>query len=122
MKRNLLQNVKVQPYTSGAVIERRGFLSVIAAALIGTAGTLTLTITHSDDGTTFVPVTDTKVFPEASAEDGELTTEALEKDAIVNFDIDLVGLKDYVKITASGDAAPGTTLAIALGDCDAQPV
>ncbi len=122
MKRSLLQNIKVQPYTSGAVIERRGFLSAVVAAVIGTAGTLTLTITHSDDGVTFVPVTDTNVFSETLTIDGVLTTDALEKDAIVNIDVDLVGLKEYVKITASGDAAAGTTLAIALGDGDAQPV
>ncbi len=122
MKRSLLQNIKVQPYASGAVIERRGFLSVVVAAAIGTAGALTLTVTHSDDGTTFVPVTDTNVFPEVPTTGGAFTIDALEKDEIVNYDIDLVGLKDYVKITASGEAATGTTLAIVLGDGDTQPV
>lgn len=122
MKRTLLQNVKVQPYISGSVIERKGFLSAIVAAAIGTAGALTLTITHSDDGTNFVAVTDKKVFPEVSTTGGAFTTDALKKDTIVNVDVDLLGLKEYVKITASGEAATNTTFAIALGDSDAQPV
>lgn len=122
MKRTMLQNVKVQPYTSGSVIERKGFLSAIIAATIATAGALTITITHSDDGTEFVPVTDEKVFPEAPTTNGAFTTETLEKDAVVNLDVDLLGLKEFVKITATGDAATGAVLAIALGNSDAQPV
>ncbi|MCX4357046.1 MAG: hypothetical protein OSJ43_12625 [Oscillospiraceae bacterium] len=122
MKRTLLQNVKVQPYTSGTAIDREGFLSVIVAATIGTAGALTLTITHSDDGTDYTAVTDKQVFPEAPTKNGEFTTDTLAKDAVINIDADLLGLKRYVKITASGTAATGTTLAIALGDSNAQPV
>ena len=49
MKRELIQNVKVQPYTSGAALDRTGFLSGVIGAVIGTAGSLTLSITHSDD-------------------------------------------------------------------------
>lgn len=122
MKRTLLQNVKVLPYTSGAVIERKGFLSAIVAATIATAGALTLTIVHSDDGTNFVPVTDKNVFPEAPTVNGVFTTAALEKDAVVNLDVDLLGLKDYVKITATGDAAADVALAVALGDSNSHPV
>ena len=90
--------------------------------MIGTAGALTLTVTHSDDGTTFEDVKDKNLFIEKPTEDGAFTTESIEKDAVVNFDIDLIGLKDYVKITASGAAATGTTLAVALGDANVQPV
>ena len=54
MKRELLQNVKVQPYTSGDALDRTGFLSGVIGAVIGTAGGLTLTVTHSDDNTTYV--------------------------------------------------------------------
>lgn len=122
MKRNLLQNVKVQPYTPGDVINRKGLLSAIVAATIATAGALTITITHSDDGTEFVPVTDKMVFPEAPTANGAFTTEVLEKDDVVNVDVDLLGLKEFVKITASGTAAAGATFAIALGDSDSQPV
>lgn len=121
MKRELLENVKVQPYTSGNAIERTGFLSAILGCTIGTAGALTLTVTHSDDGNTFEAVTDEKVFPEKITSGGVFTTEEYAKDDIVNIDIDLVGLKNYVKITASGAAASGSTYAIALGDSGEQP-
>ena len=50
------------------------------------------------------------------------TTEELAKDDVVNIDIDLLGLKNYVKITASGAAATNTTLAVVLGDKHVQPV
>lgn len=125
MKRELIQNTKVQPYTSGEAVERNGFLSAILGAKIGTAGTLTLTITHSDDNVDFVAVPDRLVFPETPAakdKPGEYTTDALEVDDVVNIDIDLVGLKNYVKIAVSGDAAANTTLALALGDKNVQPV
>ena len=122
MKRNLFENIKVQPYTSGDAIEKTGFLSAILGGKIGTAGDLTLTITHSDDGTTYEAVTDERVFPEAKTEGGVLTIKNLAKDDVANIDIDLLGLKDYVKITASGAAAANTVLAIALGDAREQPV
>lgn len=122
MKRNLLQNVKVQPYTSGSAIDGAGFLSAILGAVIGTAGDLTITITHSDDGSTFEPVTDTKVFPEENSTNGAVTIKGLSVNDVVNLDIDLVGLKDFVKITASGTAATSTTLALAFGDAAVMPV
>lgn len=122
MKRELLQNVKVQPITADTVIDRAGFLSGIVGAVIGTAGELTLTITHSDDGTTFDAVTDKLVFPEKQTDGGTFTIETVAKDDVVNIDIDFVGLKKFVKIAASGTAATSTTLAIALGDKNVQPV
>jgi len=122
MKRNLFQNVKVQPYKSGDAIKKGRFLSAILGASIGADGTLTVTVTHSDDGTAFVPVTDELVFPEKKTENGKLTTDALKKDDIVDIDVDLVGLKDFVKFEVSGAAATGTTLAITLGDGRVHPV
>lgn len=122
MKRELLQNTKVQPFTSGDAIERTGFLSGVIGAVIGTAGTLTVTVTHSDDGVTFEAVSDEKLFIEKKTSGGAFTTDTLAKDDIVNIDLDLVGLKNIIKITVSGDAATDTTLAIALGDNYAQPV
>ena len=122
MKRELLQNIKVQPYTSGDAVERTGFLSAILGCAIGTAGALTVTVTHSDNGTDFEAVNDTKVFPEKTTSGGVLTTDDLEKDVIVDIDIDLIGLKNYVKIAVSGAAAANTKLAIALGDSAVQPV
>lgn len=35
MKRELLQNVKVTPYTSEDVIDREGFLSAVLGVLVG---------------------------------------------------------------------------------------
>lgn len=122
MKRELLQNVKVQPLTSGSAIDRTGFLSGIIGAVIGTAGALTLTITHSDDGNTFEDVTDKMVFPEKQTAGGAFTTEVLTQGDVVNIDIDFVGLKNFVKITASGTAATSTALALAMGDKHVQPV
>lgn len=122
MKRELLQNVRVQPYTSGDAFERTGFLSAVVGAVIGTAGALTLTIKHSDDGNTFENVSDELVFPDKKTKDGVYTADTLAKDDVVNIDIDLVGLKDFVQITASGDAAANTALAIALGDSCVQGV
>lgn len=122
MKRELIQNVKVQPYTSGAALDRTGFLSGVIGAVIGTAGALTLTITHSDDNSSYEAVTDKLVFPEKQTEGGTFTTEELEVGDVVNIDIDLLGLKNYVKITTSGAAATSTTLAVVLGDKHVQPV
>lgn len=123
MKRELIQNAKVQPYTSGDTVERTLFLSCIIGAVIGTAGELTLTVTHGDttDGD-FESVKDKKLFIDKQSEDGAITIAELAKDDIVNVDIDLAGLKNYIKITASGTAAADTALALALGDHNTQPV
>jgi len=118
MKRELFQNIIVQPYTSGDAAPRAGFLSAVIGAKVSAAGPLTVTVTHSDDGTTFEAVKDELVFPEKKTEGGVLTTEAFEKDDIVNIDIDLVGLKDYIKVEVTG----ATALALALGDSRVQPV
>ncbi len=122
MKRNLFENVKIQPYASGSAIDKHGFLSAILGGKIGTAGDLTLTVTHSDDGTTFEAVADKCVFPEVKTDDGIYTVKGLAKDDVINIDIDLLGLKEHIKISASGDAAGGTVLALALGDAYEMPV
>lgn len=122
MKRELLLHTKVQPFASGDIIGRAGFLSGVIGAKIGTAGTLAVTVTHSDDGENFEAVSDKNLFAVKPAKAGEFTMEALEKDCTVNFDLDLAGLKRFMKIEVSGDAATNTTLAIALGDSHVQPV
>lgn len=54
MKRELIQNVKVTPYTSEVAIDRDGFLSAVLGVLVGTpTGSLTglavkLTVTECD--------------------------------------------------------------------------
>lgn len=122
MKRNLFENIKVQPYTSGLSVKKACFLSAVIGIMIGTTGDLTFTVTHSDDDLTFEPVTDECVFPETKTTGGVYTLKDLTKDDIVNLDIDLLGLKDYVKIAVSGTAAGNTTLALALGDASEMPV
>ncbi len=122
MKRELLQNVKVQPYTSGNPIDRKGFLSAVLGCSISTAGDLKITVTHSDDGTEFKPVTDVKVFPESTATNGVLSLEGIAADTTVDIDIDLLGLKNIVKAEIAGTAATNATFAIVLGDKNNQPV
>ena len=105
MKRELLQNIKVQPYHSEDVIERTGFLSGIIGATIGGDGDLTLTIVHSDDGITFDTVSDKNLFPEKQTKDGVFTIKSLVTGDVVNIDVDFAGLKNFVKIAVSGTVA-----------------
>lgn len=113
MKRNLLQNVKIQPYASDEVVDKNGYLSAILGAKVSAAGKLTITVTHGDTEEAADTVTDTRVFPETETENGVYETEELEAGSVVNIDIDLLGLKNFVKIAVSGATA---TCALALGD------
>ena len=122
MKRTLFETVKAQPYTSGEAVNREGFLSAVLGVKVGTAGKLTLTVTHSDDGTTFEDVNDELVFPEARTQGGVYEIDELAKDDILDIDIDLLGLKNFVKIAASGAAAANSTLVLVIGDADRHPV
>ncbi len=130
MKRSLFQNITAIPYTSGDTIDRSGFLSAVIGANVASGATLTIKAEHSDDGETFVPVTDKLVFPEVPTEGGEYTfvnepikaedeEGAVEAGGLVNVDVDLVGLKPYVKFTVTG--ATGSPVVV-LGDSNAQPV
>lgn len=126
MKRNLFQNVKAIPYASGDVIDRTGFLSAVVAVSAAAAGNVKLTFTHADasDGT-FEAVTDECLFVSGTDE-----ATGLKANDIVNFDVDLVGCKNFVKVTLSGDAAAtgsgdtakAAACAVVLGDHYAQPV
>lgn len=123
MKRELFQNVLVSPYTSGDTIERQNFLSCVFGAAVTAAGKLTLTVTHSDDGSTFEAATDMRL--EAN-DKGTFTTGGVinvdvEAGDTVNVDIDLVGSKQYIAIAVSGAAAAGATIAYVLGDLRYAP-
>lgn len=138
MKRALIQSVKVTPYTSEDAINREGFLSGILAVKVGTpTGTPTgmavkLTITESDqDSTGFAAVKDKLVcVGNAPLDDaGAISVStAAEGGELVNFDLDLVGLKQYVKVkvevTCTGGTSPSctATAALALGDAAEVPV
>ena len=130
MKRELFQNITAIPYTSGDAIDREGFLSAVIGANVASEAEVTVKVEHSDDGETFVPVTDELVFPEAKTKGGEYTfknepikAEDVEGDVpaggVVNVDVDLVGLKNIVKFTVTGNDGG---LVVVLGDSAAQPV
>lgn len=119
MKRELIQNVKATPYTSGEAIDRAGFLSAVCAVKAAAAGGMKVEVTHADtaDGT-FEAVPDACLFVGGGAEAADLKA-----GDIANFDIDLVGCKQFVKLTVSGDAAgEGASCAVVLGDPAQAPV
>lgn len=133
MKRELFQNITAIPYKSGEVIDREGFLSAVIGANVAAGATLTVKAEHSDDGETFVPVTDVLVFPEKQTVGGEYTfknepIEAADVEGevpaggVVNVDVDLVGLKLFVKFTVTGNDEKASGLAVVLGDAAVQPV
>ena len=122
MKRELHQNVKVLPYASGEAVDRNSYLSAIIAVKAATAGKLTVTVTHGDTDAAADTVTDEFLFPDSKSENGVCEIEDVKVGDTVNFDIDLLGVKRYVKITVSGTAAANATYALALGDNHVQPV
>lgn len=137
MKRELIHNVEVLPYTSGSAIDREGFLSgVLAVSLSKATGTPTgisvkVAITECDTSAgSFSAVKDKQVFADKIADDDGAIT--LEADAaggdLFNIDLDLIGCKQFVKatvtVTCTGGSSPTctATCAIALGDTANQPV
>ena len=132
MKRNLFQNVTAIPYKSGEAIDRTGFLSAVIGANVASGATMTVKVEHSDDGETFAPVTDERVFPEKQTTGGEYTfkNEPIEAaddegdvaEGVVNIDVDLVGLKSIVKFTVTENDETTGGLAVVLGDAAVQPV
>jgi len=125
MKRAIFQNIKTVPYESGDVIDRANYLSLIFAAAIVTAGKLTLTVTHSDDGATFTPAKDTRLEANDSGTvttGGVISIDAVGAGDLINVDIDLVGCKQFVKIAVSGTAEEDATYAYTLGDAQYAPV
>lgn len=118
MKRENIQSHKIIPCASGDVIDRQGFFSAIFAANVS-KGTLTaIKVSHCDtaDGT-FEEVADPYVVVKKGPE------AEVEAPAVANFDLDLVGCKQYIKIeaTITGEGA-AATYAIGLGDAVEQPV
>lgn len=129
MKRELIQNVKVTPYTSEDAIYRDGFLSAVLGVLVGTpTGSPTglavkLTVTECDTVSgSYTPAAD-KLIPvnKALDADGSISLDAA-GGALVNFDLDLVGCKQFIKIkievvcTGGSSASCTATAALAVGD------
>lgn len=147
MKRELFQNVLAIPCKSGDAVDREGYLSAVVGAIVGSGGSMTLTVEHSDDGETFVPVTDKRVFPEKQTKDGKFVFEEpvgaeddegpVDTTGVVNVDVDLIGLKRFVKFTVEASAKEdgeegeesaksstedAASIVVVLGDSSAQPV
>ena len=137
MKRELLENVKVQPYTSGDAIDREGYLSAVLGVSLGAATgaptgiTVKVTFTECDtESGSYTPVADKLVVPGKTTDDtGAVTIEADPAGSeLHNIDIDLVGCKQFIKATVAVECTDGTspsftaTCAIALGDKNVQPV
>lgn len=138
MKRELIENVRVTPYTSGTEFDREGFLSGVLGILVGTpTGTPTamkakvvLTECDTEDGT--YTVCSDKLIPIGKGQLDSAGAVAVDVDAaggsLVNFDLDLLGCKKYVKATISIECTGGTsaactaTAALALGDAAEMPV
>lgn len=114
MKRALLENVKVIPYTLGTAIDRDGFLSAIVAANITAGDSAGIEVTHCDEESgSYVAVPDDFVVL------GEKNV-SVSGAALVQFYLDLVGCKRYIKVNITG---PSTAVyAVALGDAREVPV
>ncbi len=133
MKRALLENCKV--LLNPGVIDRECFLSAIfalkAAGSAGEGEAVSIRIEHSDteDGG-FTAVEDAEVFPSLHIKDpkkapGVTEGVMLGEGESVNIDVDLLGCKRYVKITAvpeGGQADAGYISAVVLGDSSFVPV
>ena len=119
MKRELFENVKVIPGGTGAVIDRAGFLSAILGVSAKKADTLKIKVEHADQATgTFVVLND----PFAGVT-GALKNITVNDDETVNICIDLIGCKQYVKISVEDSAAEQTiNSALILGDPATAPV
>ena len=137
MKRELLENVKVQPYTSGDAIDREGYLSAVLGVSLGAATgtptgiTVKVTFTECDtEGGSYTPGSDKLVVPGKTTDDtGAVTIEADPAGSeLHSIDIDLVGCKQFIKATVAVECTGGSTssctatCAIALGDKNVQPV
>jgi hypothetical protein len=96
--------MKVTPYQSQEVVDRKGFVSGTLAVRMTQAGALTVQVLHSDTANSgFAPVIDFFLNP-----DGAVATDALEGIAyrnfaaqtgdVVNFDLDLLSLKRFIRI------------------------
>lgn len=114
MKRELIENVKVLPYTLDTAIDREGFLSAVLAVSVSEGTTAKVAITHCDtDNGSYEAVPDD--FVVVGKDEVSFTGTPL-----LNFDIDLVGCKRYIKINVTGPSS--ATYALVLGDASGVPV
>ena len=121
MKRALFETVAVLPLVSGSVVQRTGYESAVLALTVAQNASATVKVEHCDtqDGT-FEAVGDSRLFVDNPVNE---SGEAIVKNegpaaAVANLDIDLVGCKEFIKITVTG----GSAGALALGDAIDYPV
>ena len=98
MKRNLYGSIKAMPYTSGKAVDRKGYLSAVLAAGASAAGTL------------------------AVAMGRDLSSIAVGQNELVAVELDLVGCKQYIKVTVTPGGSAAATYALVLGDPARMPV
>lgn len=121
MKRALFDTVTVLPFASGNVVDRTGYESAVLAVTVEASQTATIKVETADSTAgPYESVKDSRIFVDNPVnEDGEAVIEnEAEAQAVANLDIDLIGCKSCVKITATS----GTIGALALGDATNCPV
>ena len=118
MKRELIQNIKAFPWEDGKAIDRAGFLSAVVAVQAKSTGEVTLKVQHCDtEGGSYVDVPDPLLVVE-----GGPTVKDVQVDDLVNFDLDLIGCKQFVKIAFEGEAKGEGAAVVVLGDPAQAPV
>ena len=120
MKRALFDTVTVLPFASGNVVDRTGYESAVLAVTVEASQTATIKVETADTAGAYEPVKDSRIFVDNPVNEyGEAVIEnEAEAQAVANLDIDLIGCKSCVKITATN----GTIGALALGDATNCPV
>lgn len=121
MKRAIFDTAAVLPFTSGSIADRTGFESAVLAVTVAAGKTAAIKVEHSDaaDGT-FEAVKDSRLFIDnpVNADGAATIANTTEAEAVANLNIDLIGCKAFVKITATD----GTIGALVLGDATDHPV
>jgi len=129
MKRELFKNIAVTVSPEGKAIDRQGFFSAVLAVSVGEITgepdkcLLSVKLEHGDsaDGT-FTEVTDAMLDPERASEDGKIPDREVESGSSGEIQMDLLGCKQYIKMTPSISFEGGTsptaaaTYALVLGD------
>lgn len=117
MKRELIQNIKPIPWEDDKAIDRAGFLSAVVAVTAKGSGELTMKVKHSDtEAGEYTEITD------AAAYVGSNTVKDAVSDDLILFDVDLVGCKQFIKVTLEGAALSEGPAAVVLGDAAYTPV
>ena len=117
MKRELIQNIKPIPWEDDKAIDRAGFLSAVVAVTAKGSGELTMKVKHCDtEAGEYAEITD------AAAYVGSNTVKDAVSDDLILFDVDLVGCKQFIKVTLEGAALSEGPAAVVLGDAAYTPV